>query len=223
MTSVLAAVPTRSTSHRGQLNNIQTYQNTEFIMFKCAHKSPLIIAPKVQFVAKYSAKMHCPFWNISNSVTVRLFFHLFAHISFFNKDEHQPHEFISVASFASHQLSQKYWLYFQPWMPAFDMIVGPWPMKNWLTSSILIIEMWHRFITEVVYFSEVDTSLALHWSGTPLDLTLTQTLSHFINKFYWELTSWEVDLVGVDFIGNWSGGSWFHGWSRGHELLFCPL
>ena len=67
-------------------------------MFKCAHKSPLIVAPKVQFgatAAKYSAKMHCPFWNtgISNSVTVRLFCHLFAHISFFDKDERQPHEF----------------------------------------------------------------------------------------------------------------------------------
>ena len=35
--------------------------------------------------------------------------------------------------------------------------------------------------------------------------TLTQTLSHFINNFHWELIwweliSWEVDLVEVDFM-----------------------
>ena len=45
----------------------------------------------------------------------------------------------------------------------------------------------------------------------PLDPTLTQTLSRFINNFYWELIwweltsreliSWEVDLVGVDLVG----------------------
>ena len=59
MTSVLSAAKcTFTKSHQinfpqSQLNiifffNIQIYQNTEFIMFKCAHKSPLIIAPKVQ-------------------------------------------------------------------------------------------------------------------------------------------------------------------------------
>ena len=136
--------------------------------------------------------------------------------------------FISVASFASNQWSQKYWLFFECRPLTWLLGLGPW--KKWLTSSILIKEMWHRFITEVMHSVRWTHlwSMALHWSGTPLDLTLTQTLSDFINKFYWELTSlevdlilwevtsWEIDLVGGDFMGNWSGGSWSHG----HEPLF---
>ena len=66
---------------------------------------------------------------------------------------------------------------------------------------------------EVVHFFEVENSLkrgtSMKWYTS--DPTLTQTLSHFINNFYWELVwweltsreliSWEVDLVGVDLVG----------------------
>ena len=146
--------------------------------------------------------MHCPFWNtgISNSVTVRLFCLLFAHISFFNKDEHQPHEFHIGCFFLHHinDLKNKYWLFFQPWMPAFDMIVGPWPMEKMANQFYFNNGMWHRFITGCISVRWTHlSSVALHWS---VHLLTSQTLSHFINKFYWELTSWEVDLVGVDFM-----------------------
>ena len=143
--------------------------------------------------------MHCPFWNtgISNSVTVRLFCHLFVHISFFDKDERQPHEFhigcffcitsmiskISIAYFFSLECQPLTWL----------LVLGPW--KKLLNSSILIIEMWHRFITEVVHFSEVDTSLKCGSSLNklrPCHISLT-------------------NFIRVDLMGIWSGGSWFHG------------
>ena len=69
-------------------------------------------------------------------------------------------------------------------------------MEKLLTSSTLIIEMWQWLHDYWVMF-EVGISLKWYTSWLHID----SDLSHFINNFCWELTSWEVDLVGVGLMG----------------------